>query len=85
MKVTDDFVLLRKLSEFGQRLLFRFAGGQVERIRQANIFWDGRVNERIEAFEAHGSEHGTHFLVVRADVTRDKTAEFCRRRAVRRG
>ncbi len=44
-EVAHDFVLLRESAQFGERLLFRFAGREIERGRQANVFRDGRIDE----------------------------------------
>ena len=50
--------------------------GKIERIRQANVFWNGRIDEIVQVLEANLGQHGVDFLVVRPDVAADETAQF---------
>ena len=84
-EIAHDLVLLRKLAQLGERFLFGFPGREIEGMRQANVFRDGRINQVVEIFEADSGEHGADFVVVRPDVPGDKATQFLGRLTVARG
>ena len=65
-----DFVLARNLAQFRERFLLRFAGREIERLVQADVFRDGRIDQIVEVLEADRRRALRDFLVVRPDVAR---------------
>ena len=80
-----DFVLLRDGAQFCERFLFRLACGKIERVGQANVFWNGGIDEIVQILEANLGQHGVDFFVVRPDMAADETAQFPGRFRRRKG
>ena len=76
MKLRTTLFCCAIVAQFGERFLLRFARGKIERLRGADVFRDGGVDESVEIFEAERGEHRADFVVVRADVPGDEAAQF---------
>ena len=73
-----DDIFLREAAKFGERVPFRSRVGQIQGSIEANIFRNGRVDQRVEIVEADLREHGRARLAVGADVPPGKGIDAVR-------
>ena len=60
-KGARDFVFLRNRAQLGQRFGFRFRFRQIQLPIEPNIFRNGRIDQRVEIFEADLAQHFARF------------------------
>ena len=65
---TRDDIFLRESAKLGERVPLRRRVGQIQRPIKANVFRNGRVDQRVEILEVDLAQHRAGFIMVRANV-----------------
>ena len=71
-EAAEDFVLVGDGTDFGNCIDFRHRQRQIEWGRGLDVLRHDCIGHRFETVETDNLEHVLHFLIVRADVTRDE-------------